>query len=85
MAYRDDLQALTARVRELEHNQRIVAEARQQGLAAVTEVSESGSVPTLLLDNTADEALFLLDGEELIGAKQNRILNTTILIAAGST
>lgn len=48
----------------------------------VTEVSESGSVPTLLLENTADEAVFLLDGEELVGAKQNRILNLTLLVPA---
>ena len=39
-----------------------LAEAQEQGLAVVTEVSESGSVPTLLLENNADQALFLLDG-----------------------
>src|SRR6056297_2286855 len=59
-----------------------LAEAQEQGLAVVTEVSESGSVPTLLLENIADEALFLLDGEELVGAKQNRILNLTLLVPA---
>ena len=32
--------------------------------------------------NGADQPLLLLDGEELIGAKQNRILNTTVLVAA---
>ena len=32
--------------------------------------------------NGADRPLLLLDGEELIGAKQNRILNTTVLVAA---
>jgi hypothetical protein len=57
-------------------------EAQAKGLATVTEVSESGSVPTLLLENTADVALFLLDGEELLGAKQNRILNLTLLVPA---
>ena len=59
-----------------------LAEAQEQGLAVVTEVSESGSVPTLLLENNADQALFLLDGEELVGAKQNRILNLTLLVPA---
>ena len=29
-----------------------------------------------------DRPLLLLDGEELIGAKQDRILNTTVLVAA---
>ena len=48
----------------------------------VTEVSEAGSVPFLKVANEADQPLLLLDGEELIGAKQNRILNTTVLVAA---
>jgi hypothetical protein len=48
----------------------------------VTEVSEAGTVPFLKVVNDADQPLLLLDGEELIGAKQNRILNTTVLVAA---
>jgi len=59
-----------------------LSEAQELGLAVVTEVSESGNVPLLLLENTADQAVFLLDGEELIGAKQNRILNLTLLVPA---
>ena len=50
--------------------------------AAVTEVSEDGTVSFLKVANEADRPLLLLDGEELIGAKQNRILNTTVLVAA---
>jgi hypothetical protein len=50
--------------------------------ARITEVSEAGSVPFLKVANGADRPLLLLDGEELIGAKQNRILNTTVLVAA---
>jgi len=50
--------------------------------ARVTEVSEAGSVPFLQVANEAGRRLLLLDGEELIGAKQNRILNTTVLVAA---
>lgn len=61
-----------------------LAEAQERGLAVVTEVSESGSVPTLLLENNADQALFLLDGEELVGAKQNRILNLSLLVPANT-
>lgn len=59
-----------------------LSEALELGLTVITEVSESGSVPTLLLENTADKAVFLLDGEELVGAKQNRILNLTLLVPA---
>ncbi len=50
----------------------------------VTEVDEAGSVPTLLLDNRATQPVFLLDGEQLIGAKQNRTVNLTLLVAAGA-
>lgn len=50
----------------------------------MTEVSEGGSVPALLLDNRAAQPVFLLDGEQLIGAKQNRTVNLTLLIAAGA-
>ena len=50
----------------------------------ITEVSEGGSVPSLRVINETPQHVLLFDGEELKGAKQNRILNTTILIAAGS-
>jgi ARG/rhodanese/phosphatase superfamily protein len=50
----------------------------------VTEVNEAGSVATLTVANMAGRPLLLLDGEELVGAKQNRILNTTVLVAARS-
>jgi hypothetical protein len=57
-------------------------EALAAGLASVTEVSESGSVPELLVKNGAAKPVLILDGEELVGAKQNRIVNLTILVAA---
>ncbi len=58
-------------------------EALKQNVARVTEVSASGSVPQLLFRNMGQQAVFLLDGEELVGAKQNRVLNITILAPAG--
>jgi hypothetical protein len=48
-------------------------------------VSEAGSVPELLVKNLAPSPVLILDGEELIGAKQNRIVNLAILVAAGQT
>lgn len=51
----------------------------------ITEVSEGGSVPTLRVINETPHHVMLFDGEELKGAKQNRILNTSILIAAGTS
>ena len=56
----------------------------EQKLVEITEVSEGGSVPTLNVINNANHPLFILDGEELIGAKQNRIVNTSMLLAAKS-
>ncbi len=55
------------------------------GTAEVTEVSETGSVPNLLFVNRGDTPVFLMDGEELVGAKQNRVLNISILADAHST
>ncbi len=48
----------------------------------VQEVSEGGSVPDLLVENKGDRRVLFLEGEELVGAKQNRILNTSVLVAA---
>lgn len=62
-----------------------LAGALQRDLAEITEVSEQGSVPNLRFLNKADLAILLLDGEELAGAKQNRVLNLTILVPARTT
>lgn len=59
-------------------------EALEKGVFTVTEVSEGGSVPELAVANTGDAPVLLLDGEELRGAKQNRVLNTTILVGPKS-
>ena len=48
----------------------------------VEEVSEDGKVPDLLVENKGDVRVLFLEGEELVGAKQNRIINTSILVAA---
>ena len=57
-------------------------DALQTGDFVVTEVDAAGSVPEVQVINRLDNAVLLLDGEELVGAKQNRVVNTTILIAA---
>ena len=59
---------------------RPLSEAIKEGRAEVVEVSQSGEVARLLVLNPSDDLLLGLDGEELIGAKQNRILNATILV-----
>ena len=60
-----------------------LGEALEQRLLTVTEVSVGASVPELRVINKAALPVLLLDGEEVCGAKQNRVLNTSILIPAG--
>jgi hypothetical protein len=57
-------------------------EALAAGSVTVEETSEAGSVPTLVVTNQADALVLFLEGEELRGAKQNRVLNTSVLAAA---
>jgi len=59
-------------------------EALSRGSATVSEVSEAGSVPELKFVNLGDDPVLLLDGEELVGAKQNRVLNMSIMAAGKS-
>lgn len=54
------------------------------GAVTVEEVSEAGSVPDLLVENKGNIRVLFIEGEELVGAKQNRILNMSVLIAANS-
>jgi ARG and Rhodanese-Phosphatase-superfamily-associated Protein domain len=50
----------------------------------VSEVGVFGSVSELLVRNPLEQDVLLYDGEELVGAKQNRILDVTVLVPAGS-
>ena len=52
------------------------------GTLTVIEVSQAGAVPTLRVTNSGARPVLLLDGEELIGAKQNRVLNVTVMVPA---
>ena len=51
----------------------------------VDEVDAHGSVPELLVRNPLDVDVLLYDGEEVVGAKQNRVLEASILVAAGAS
>lgn len=57
----------------------ILDEALARGEAQVTEISDAGSVPELRFLNRGLAPVLLLDGEELVGAKQNRMLNLSVL------
>ena len=55
--------------------------AMSLGLIEVSEVNQSGSVNNLKVKNLADVPVFFSDGDILKGAKQNRVLNTSVLLA----
>ncbi|MCE5252994.1 MAG: hypothetical protein LLG45_02100 [Actinomycetia bacterium] len=56
-----------------------------RGTLTVTEVDEAGSVPYLAAVNKGPWPVLIFDGEELQGAKQNRICNATILVGVGKS
>jgi len=61
---------------------RTLDEALAEHLITITEIDTNGSVPELKVLNTSPGMILIIDGEELVGAKQNRIINTTIIIQA---
>lgn len=60
-------------------------DALGNNLARVCEISEGGSVSELRFENAANLPVLIVDGEEFVGAKQNRTANLTLLAPAGKT
>ncbi len=58
-------------------------EAMSENLLTVKEAG-SGTVPEIAVLNKGSKDVFIMDGEELIGAKQNRIVNISLLVPAES-
>jgi hypothetical protein len=56
-------------------------EALAAGTLAISELNEGGNVSTIQVSNKSDALVFLMAGEQLIGAKQNRVLNTSLMVA----
>jgi hypothetical protein len=65
---------------EAEHHYISLRKAFSLDAILITEISEGGSVPNLKVANRGTEPVLILDGEELKGAKQNRVLNVSVLI-----
>jgi hypothetical protein len=60
--------------------------ARATGLGAlVKELDEGASVNQLVVENPTDLDLLIFEGEEFLGAQQNRSFDVSVLVAAGST
>ncbi|CAN5632235.1 hypothetical protein BH10ACT2_BH10ACT2_18990 [soil metagenome] len=52
------------------------------GSGVVISEQQSAQVPTLLADNPTDRLALLVAGETVVGGKQNRVLNVSVLIVA---
>ncbi len=61
----------------------LLTDALEAGTLEVTELG-TGSVPDLVAHNGGDADVLIIDGEQLIGAKQDRMVSRTIVIPAQS-
>lgn len=62
----------------------LLDEAFEEGTLRAEELDESGSVLELRVANEGSLPVLILEGDELIGAKQNRVVNSSVLVAADS-
>jgi len=62
----------------------LLDEAIESKQIVITEESDDGIAAELMVENLSGENILILDGERLVGARQNRAANTTILIPAHS-
>jgi hypothetical protein len=58
--------------------------AHGAGQAEITELESGASVNDLTVINRAPSPVLLYEGEELLGAQQNRVLDISLLLAAGA-
>lgn len=59
----------------------ILEQALEKDRVQITELDQDGSVPELKLVNQGKKPVLVVEGEELVGAKQNRTVNISFLIA----
>ena len=54
--------------------------ALNTGLVRITEVGSEGGVPELKVINSSRRCVLIIEGEELVGARRNRIVNSSFLL-----
>src|SRR6266478_2538129 len=59
-------------------------DAVREKVVTIEEKSVAGSVPKLRVRNRAKDRLLIVDGSTLIGAKQNRVVNLSLMLAPDS-
>jgi ARG/rhodanese/phosphatase superfamily protein/restriction endonuclease-like protein len=60
-------------------------EAEALGVIEIREVGDDPRVPELAVENRAEQPVLLIEGETLVGLRQNRTLNLSVLCASGVT
>src|SRR5229473_728365 len=63
---------------------RTLDEALLDKVLDIAEINEGGQVPTLRVANRSERMVFLMAGELLVGCKQDRVLNTSMMIPSKS-
>jgi hypothetical protein len=63
----------------------LVEDAISKRDVRITETSDRGEVPVLKVENEGGQPVVILEGEELVGGKQNRVVNTTVIVMPGSS
>ena len=61
----------------------LLEEGIEAGHTSVSEVSDSGDVNSINVLHQGQRLLLLVDGEEITGAKQNRVVNASFLVPPG--
>ena len=56
----------------------------EAGDCSVREISKTGVVGQVVVQNTGDHPVLFVEGDILIGAKQNRAVRSSVLVGAGS-
>jgi hypothetical protein len=62
----------------------LLEDALWAGTLRIEELHEAGGVPELRVVNEGMLRVLVLEGDELIGARQNRVVDSSVLVAAGS-